>query len=180
MSATRTRVLRLPILLAAGLALAACQQPLNSNNVPRSQVGVAAPTSTGVVESIRIVNVTSQGCGSGSYRYFYDGYNSGCRSGTLGTILGAVAGGLIGSTIGGGTGRAVAIGVGSAVGAVAGRRASQAVQQEGNVQQAAEYVVRLESGRLVTVVQANDPNIFRGSSVFVQGTGNGARITPRA
>ncbi|MEO0999634.1 MAG: glycine zipper 2TM domain-containing protein [Pseudomonadota bacterium] len=173
MPSRRSRSAALPIALVAAFGVVACAPTQQTGTVPASNVQQANPTYVGVVEAASPVTIAGGSCVQGAYGPF------GCGSGTLGTVLGGVAGGLIGSTIGSGTGRAVAIGTGAALGAVAGRRASQQVQSQTGQQSGVQYVVRLEDGSRLTIVQGTDPFIPVGSSVFVQDGPGGAAVIPR-
>ena len=91
--------------------------------------------------------------------------------------LGAVVGGLgglgIGSLIGGGTGRDVAMVLGALGGAVMGNNIQKKYDQPEPGQQ---IIVRLKSGVLVMVTQPSNPALRPGQSVYVEGTGDGARV----
>jgi len=94
--------------------------------------------------------------------------------------LGAVVGGLgglgIGSLIGAGTGRDVAMVIGAIGGAVAGNEV-----QKRNAQPIAgqQIIVRLNSGVLVQVTQPVGPALEVGRRVYVEGSGESARVTPQ-
>jgi len=92
--------------------------------------------------------------------------------------LGAVVGGLgglgIGSLIGAGTGRDVAMVVGAIGGAVIGNEVQKKHDQPIAGQQ---IIVRLTSGVLVQVTQPTVAGLAVGRRVYVQGSGEEARIT---
>ena len=94
--------------------------------------------------------------------------------------LGAVVGGLgglgIGSLIGAGTGRDVAMVVGAIGGAVAGNEVQKKHDQPIPGQQ---IIVRLTSGVLVQVIQPVGPALAVRQRVYVEGTGESARVTPQ-
>ena len=94
--------------------------------------------------------------------------------------LGAVVGGLgglgIGSLIGAGTGRDVAMAVGAIGGALIGNEVQKKHDQPIAGQQ---IIVRLNSGVLVQVTQPLGPYLTVGQRVYVEGGGEGARVTPR-
>jgi outer membrane lipoprotein SlyB len=81
----------------------------------------------------------------------------------LGLISGGVLGGLVGSTIGQGTGRVVAAGVGVLLGSVGGTFFEKKLK----AQMASEYIIRLDSGQLATLVQAPHPVLAVGQRVLV-------------
>ena len=94
--------------------------------------------------------------------------------------VGAVVGGLvglgIGSLIGGGTGRDVAMVAGAIGGGLAGNEVQKRNDQPIPAQQ---IIVRTSSGVLVAVTQPLGPNLFVGQKVFLQGSGEDARVTPQ-
>jgi outer membrane lipoprotein SlyB len=93
----------------------------------------------------------------------------------VGAVVGGLAGVGIGSLIGGGTGRDVAMVAGAIGGALIGNQ----VQKRNDTPVAAQQIiVRTKSGVLVAVTQPVGPNLFVGQRVFIQGYGEGARVTP--
>ena len=95
----------------------------------------------------------------------------------LGAVLGGVAGAGIGSLIGAGTGKDVAIAAGAIIGAVGGNYTQQRYFDK--PQPAQQIYVRLSSGVLVSITQPVNPNLFQGAAVFVEGTGENARVVLR-
>lgn len=95
----------------------------------------------------------------------------------LGAILGGVAGAGLGSLIGAGTGKDVAIAAGAIMGAVGGNYAQQRYFDK--PQDAQQIYVRLTSGVLVVITQPVNPNLRSGMAVYVEGTGQEARVVPR-
>jgi len=94
----------------------------------------------------------------------------------VGAVVGGLAGVGIGSLIGGGTGRDVAMVAGAVGGALIGNQ----VQKRNDTPVAAQQIiVRTKSGVLVAVTQPVDPNLRVGQNVFIQGYGEGARVTPQ-
>ena len=91
----------------------------------------------------------------------------------VGAIVGGLGGLGIGSLIGGGTGRDVAMVAGALGGALFGndlqKRYDQPVAGE-------QIIVRLKSGVLVAVSQPVDPNLKTGQRVYIEGSGEGARV----
>jgi len=94
--------------------------------------------------------------------------------------LGAVVGGLgglgIGSLIGAGTGRDVAMVVGAIGGAVIGNEVQKKHDQPIAGQQ---IIVRLSNGVLIQVTQPLGPYLAVGQRVYVQGSGEDARVVPQ-
>lgn len=93
----------------------------------------------------------------------------------VGTVVGAVAGGLLGSQIGKGRGSTV----GAVAGAAAGAAAGTAVESKMKKQEAQRVTVRLKSGGYVTIVQPVDNRLRNGMNVWVEGSGDSARVVPR-
>jgi outer membrane lipoprotein SlyB len=94
----------------------------------------------------------------------------------LGAIIGGLGGLGIGSLIGGGTGRDVAMVAGTLGGALFGNEIQKKRDQPEPGQQ---IIVRLKNGVLVQITQPLDPNLRVGQRVYVQGNGEGARVTPQ-
>ena len=94
----------------------------------------------------------------------------------VGAVVGGLAGLGIGSLIGAGTGRDVAM----VLGAVGGAFAGNAVQKKYDQPLAGQQIiVRVNNGVLVSITQPTDPNLFNGQRVYIQGSGDGARVIPR-
>ncbi len=94
----------------------------------------------------------------------------------VGAVVGGLAGLGLGSLIGGGTGRDVAMVLGTVGGAVVGNEIQKTHDQPIPGQQ---IVVRTSTGVLVSVTQPINPNLFTGQSVFIEGSGEGARVVAR-
>jgi len=94
----------------------------------------------------------------------------------VGAVVGGLAGLGIGSLIGGGTGRDVAMVVGTIGGALAGNEVQKKHDQPVPGQQ---IIVRTTSGVLVAVTQPAGQNLRVGQRVFIEGSGDGARVVPQ-
>lgn len=94
----------------------------------------------------------------------------------VGAIVGGLGGLGIGSLIGAGTGRDVAMVAGALGGALFGNDVQKRYDQPVQGQQ---IIVRMKSGVLVSVTQPTDPNLFTGQAVYIEGSGEGARVIPR-
>ena len=94
----------------------------------------------------------------------------------VGAIVGGLGGLGIGSLIGGGTGRDVAMVAGALGGALFGNNIQKRYDQPVPGQQ---IIVRLKSGVLVAVTQPVDPNLRTGQAVYIEGSGEGARVLPQ-
>jgi len=93
----------------------------------------------------------------------------------VGAVVGGLAGVGIGSLIGAGTGRDVAMVAGAIGGALAGNEVQKKHDQPVPAQQ---IIVRTSTGVLVAVTQPLGPPLFVGQKVYLQGNGEGARVTP--
>ena len=91
----------------------------------------------------------------------------------IGAIVGGLGGLGIGSLIGGGTGRDVAMVLGTLGGALAGNEIQKRRDQP---QQAQQIIVRVKSGVLVSVTQPVNANLRQGQRVYIEGSGEGARV----
>jgi outer membrane lipoprotein SlyB len=94
----------------------------------------------------------------------------------VGAVVGGLAGLGIGSLIGGGTGRDVAMVAGAIGGAVAGNEVQKKRDQPVPAQQ---IIVRTTSGVLVAITQPYGPALRVGQKVYIQGSGEGAEVTPQ-
>jgi outer membrane lipoprotein SlyB len=145
------RIASLFIALAAALVLTACAAPGGA------QPG-AVEIRSGVIEQISSVQIPTN-------------HHQG-----LGAVIGGLGGLGIGSLIGAGTGRDVAMVVGAVGGAVVGNEVQKKNDQPIPGQQ---IIVRLTSGVLVQVTQPVGPPLAVGRRVYVEGSGENARVTPQ-
>ena len=148
------RGLRVAAVMAC-LGLAACSTP-DSNTYTSRDVGQLIETSQGRVLSSRAVEIKDD------------------EGGTAGALTGGAIGGAAG--YGAGSGNGLATIVGAILGAGVGYLAEKQIRRRDGV----EYVVELEDGRVVTLVQnkANDETaIADGEPVLVQFGNKYTRIT---
>ncbi len=101
------------------------------------------------------------------------------RQGTtrpLRTIGAAALGAAVGSQFGGGSGQTVATTVGAVAGAEVSRR--QGNQQSGQGRQTVELLIKTEAGKLLNVVQEQDPALTfaKGDRVRILTTGVDTRV----
>lgn len=136
------------ILVGCSLMMGGCARNISSGTYAESHVGEASQTFQGVVASVRQVTV------EGSEHL---------QNNVLGGATGALAGGFGGSFLGKGRGNIAATGVGAIAGAVAGAYAEKELRK----QQAFEYVVRLRSGEMRTVVQGLENPLAVGQPVLL-------------
>ncbi|PXX54688.1 outer membrane lipoprotein SlyB [Pseudomonas sp. LAMO17WK12:I10] len=96
----------------------------------------------------------------------------------VGAILGGLAGVGIGSLIGQGTGRDVAMVAGALAGAAGGNYVEK--KKYDQPKEAQQIIVRVKSGMLVSVTQPINPALNKGMNVYIEGTGNEARVVPQS
>lgn len=147
----------LAALLAMGLLSGCAQQGLYGTSYSRDQVRQAQTVQYGTIESVTPVVI------------------EGRDDGVVGAGTGAVVGGIAGSQVGGGSGRTLA----TVVGAVAGGLVGQRVEKSATTRQGQEMTIRLDSGRVVSVVQEveNDQFFRPGERIKVLGQGSTLRVT---
>ncbi|HRH15020.1 MAG TPA: glycine zipper 2TM domain-containing protein [Azonexus sp.] len=136
--------------MALALTLAACA-------APGGQPG-EMEIRTGVIEQITPVQIGTN-------------HHSG-----VGAVVGGLAGLGIGSLIGAGTGRDVAMVLGTVGGAFAGNEVQKKYDRPVMGQQ---IIVRTTSGVLVSVTQPTNPNLNQGQRVYIEGSGEDARVVVR-
>lgn len=139
-------------LAIATLALLGCTPPESGNVVNARQAQVAQTVSFGTIIGSQPVQV--------------QGGNQ--TASVVGTVAGGLLGGLAGNEVGGGRGRVITTGVGATAGAAAGNRIAGAA----TTVQSTEWLVQLESGRTISVIQAQ-PAFSIGQRVQVVQGANG-------
>jgi outer membrane lipoprotein SlyB len=133
------RLNKLLVLSIAAVTLSGCvQQSLQGNVYTRSEARQVQQLEYATVEQVTPVII------------------EGDKNNPVGVGAGAIVGGLAGSTIGGGKGSSIA----TVLGAVAGGLAGQALQEEATRVQGQEIVLRMENGKLLSVVQEVENNLF--------------------
>lgn len=146
------------LLAAAVLGAAGCAREISPQVVTGASVGDINEAFFGTVQSVRAVTVQE---------------GDRLQENTTGALIGGLAGGAIGSVFGGGWGRVVATGAGAVVGATAGAAAERQLSR----QQGLEYTIRLDNGRMISVVQGPEPSFGVGQRVIVQTSAQGrARV----
>ena len=136
--------------LALALTLGACAAPGSGPGEMEIR--------TGVIEQITNVQIASN------------------QHRGIGAVVGGVAGLGIGSLIGAGTGRDVAMVLGTVGGALAGNEVQKKYDQPVPGQQ---IFVRTSNGVLVSVTQPANPNLRLGLKVYIEGSGEDARVVVR-
>jgi outer membrane lipoprotein SlyB len=148
------------ILLAVGtLLFPSCARQISSDVYASRQVGEVSVTYAGIIKSIREVCV-EQG--------------DQLEDNGIGIAGGGVTGGILGSAFG--RGKLVPTAAGAIAGAVTGSFIEKKLKQ----QSAFEYIVELENGGLMTIVQGQDQVFCIGQPVYVIVSQTGrSRITPQ-
>ena len=143
------------LMLGVVVAIGGCASSKSGDTYTRDEARRVQNVQMGVVEGSRPVKIegTKTPIGSGA---------------------GAVVGGIAGSSAGQGRGSAVGTVLGAVVGGVAGAAAEEGFTREDGV----EVTIRLESGRLISVVQAAGKEQFQpGDRVRIMETGGVTRVT---
>ena len=91
----------------------------------------------------------------------------------VGTGAGAVVGAIAGSTVGQGKGSSIGAVLGAVAGGVVGSAAEEGYTREDGM----EITVRLESGRIISVVQAGKEEFKPGDKVRILERGGVTRVT---
>ncbi|MEQ9124293.1 MAG: hypothetical protein RIM80_17210 [Alphaproteobacteria bacterium] len=120
------------ILLVAGLALSGCARSLSPDVYSRGEVGAKVEVENATVVAVRDVSI------------------EGTKS-NIGAGAGAVAGG-VGGAVAVGRNRGAAT-LGAVAGAIIGAIAGAAIEEAATSSDGVEYMVRLENGETVAVVQ---------------------------
>jgi len=138
------RLRYIPLVLAA-LAVAGCQTGPSASSYQRGQMMQTSSVQKGRIISMRVVQTGGEQSG-------------------VGIGAGAVAGGVAGSYLGGGR-RANALGAigGALLGGAAGAAAENAIT-EGS---AMEFIVQMDNGATVAVVQSNEQQLGVGERVLI-------------
>ncbi|SCA58856.1 Outer membrane lipoprotein pcp [Chlamydiales bacterium SCGC AB-751-O23] len=135
-------------LLTACFFLNSCASEISSGTYSDAQVGETSSTYMGTIIATR--NVTVSG-------------NDKIEDNGTGIMTGAIAGGLGGSNMGKGHGNTTATVGGALLGAAAGAFAEKKLKEQKGI----EYVIKLESGTLKTVVQGPSSPIAVGQKVLL-------------
>lgn len=138
--------------------LTACAGNIGANRYETRAAGKVNSVQEGVIINVRTVKVATS-------------------DGTVGSLAGGIAGGAAGSMIGGNS--AVHI-IGAVGGAVLGGFLGGKAQEGLSGQTGYEYIVKLDSGKTITLTQGTDEKLEKGQRVYVLDAEHGdrARIIP--
>ncbi len=144
--------------LLSVLCFGACTDNIGANQYETRSAGQVNNVAEGVIINVRTVTVSS-------------------TDGTVGKLGGGLAGGIAASTIGHGTGSALATVGGAILGGIIGG----AAQEQLSKQTGLEYIVKLDNGKSITLMQGTDVQFSVGQKVYVLDADRGdrARIIPR-
>ena len=144
----------LSLVALAAVGLGGCAYPGGPNTYYSGQALRAQSVELGVVENVRPIQL--------------QGPNSG-----IGAVSGATLGGVAGSAVGGGTGQVAAVVGGAILGGIIGN----AVENDAARASGVELTVRLDSGRMIAVAQADSGEAFRpGDRVRILSDGYTTRV----
>ena len=142
------------LLLGIAIAIGGCASSKSGDTYSRDEARRVQHVQMGTVEGSRPVRI------------------EGTKSG-IGTGAGAVVGGIAGSSTGEGKGSAIGSVLGAVAGGVVGAAAEEGFTREDGV----EITIRLESGRLISVVQAGKEQFQPGDRVRILEGGGETRVT---
>ena len=146
--------------LVGSLALSGCARQISPDVHAGISAGETLRTYEATIEQARLVEIQESDTLEGN---------------KTGQLLGGIAGGVAASRFGDGAGRALAVLGGAIIGSFVGAFAEQEVKR----QPAVEYIVRTDTGELLTVVQGVEPRMLPGQRVYVQeGYSGRGRIIP--
>ena len=153
--AIQSRSLRTAALaLALSAVVVGCAPPLGPDRYYRGEALRAQSIELGVIEGVRPVGLEGPTSGAGA-------------------VSGAALGGWAGSGIGGGSGNAAAIVGGIVLGSIIGN----AVERDAVRRPGVELTVRLDTGRMIAVVQDDYGDPFRpGDRIRVLSDGYRTRV----
>jgi outer membrane lipoprotein SlyB len=135
--------------------LAGCASGLGSGDYERKEARRAYEVKMGVVEHVRSVKL--------------EGTESG-----VGTAAGGAIGGVAGSGLGNGKGEVIGAVLGAVVGGMAGAASEEVITRKPGL----EITVRLDSGRMLAVVQEDSGEKFAvGERVRLLESGGQTRVT---
>lgn len=134
------------LFIATIMLFTSCARQITSDVYASRQVGEVSATYPGIIKNVREVCV-EQG--------------EELQENGLGIAGGGIAGGAIGSALGKGNF------IPTAAGAIAGAVAGSLVEKKLKQQMAFEYVVQLDNGGLMTVVQGKDQVFDIGQPVYI-------------
>lgn len=141
----------------AALLLGACSSNQSPNSYDSRAVGQVNRVERGTIESYRWVEIERR--------------NSG-----VGTVAGAGIGAAAGSTVGSGRGRGAENVIGAIGGALIGGLIGNSIEKSASKKGGFEYLIRTESGALVSIVQQDSSPLPEGAPVVIMFGGSQSRV----
>lgn len=135
-------------LITLSSLFASCARTISSDIYSADHIGETSRTYSGVIISARVVTVQDK---------------ERLQENGLGIIGGGLGGAFAGSYLGKGTGNTLATVGGALAGATAGAFAEKALKTQNGI----EYIITLDNGESVTVVQGPEPRLSEGQRVHV-------------
>ncbi|MDR2682074.1 MAG: glycine zipper 2TM domain-containing protein [Holosporaceae bacterium] len=149
------------ILCGLGILVSGCARQISSSVYDAKTLGAANETFECVVVKVRKVMVEE---------------GERLEDNKTGAVVGAVAGGALGNAIGGGRGRVISTAGGALLGGIGGAFAEKALKS----QEGLEYLVRLNSGAMRTVVQSAENPLYPGQAGYLIIDNRGrSRVIPK-
>jgi len=152
----KPNIFKLAIALPLALFAGACAPNYASNSYDSRSVGEVRRIERGTIESYRWVEING-------------------KTG-VGTVAGAGIGAAIGSTVGSGRGKGAEDIVGAIGGALLGGLIGSSIEKNASKRSGYEYVIRTESGALVSIVQADTQPLPEGAPVLIHFSGTRSRV----
>lgn len=140
-------------ILTTAIALTACGANLDIDRYETSGAGTVNTVSEGVIISARPVTIATE-------------------NGDVGQLAGGIVGGVAGGMVSDNT---LAQTIGAVGGAVLGGYLGGKAQEGLSAQTGLEYIVKLDSGKSVTLTQGNDVKFSVGQQVYVLDADAGER-----
>ncbi|MDD4557299.1 MAG: hypothetical protein PHE89_08280 [Alphaproteobacteria bacterium] len=141
------------LLFPLSMLLSACAGEIGANTYETSAAGQVNNAKIGTIISVRQVKVATS-------------------EGTVGSLAGGLAGGAAGSMV---SGKGPVSMIGAVGGALLGGMAGNAAQNKLSEQTGYEYVIKLDSGGVVTVTQGGDTVLAVGQKCIVLDSSRGER-----
>lgn len=145
------------VAIPLALTLGACGSNYSPDRYEARSVGQVHRVERGTIESYRWVQIEKS------------------RSG-VGTVAGAGIGAAAGSTIGSGRGRGAENVIGAIGGALLGGLIGNSIEKSGSRKGGFEYLIRTESGALVSLVQQDTNPLPEGAPVIITFSGSRSRV----
>lgn len=125
-----------------------CARDFGSRSYVATEVGDVSETYAGTILSVTFVTLKEK---------------NRLVDNKTGATVGLLGGAVLGNTIGRGKGRNVT----TVLGGLAGAAAGAAIEDNLSTQQGVQYVVKLDDGRILTVVQGTDIVLNKGQRAYV-------------